>query len=230
MADVKNPLPEDSLAYILTRKTQSKIIVREEQYLPLPDYVFCDFDGAWILRFRGRKKRVLVPLEGCKYIVKLLSHPNEPVDYSELILTNPIDERKAIDGDEMMATMTVGKSASYDPTMDQQSLQQSYKEMQRLKAICEDDAITEIEKQEAQKEYDRVNKILMSSVKKGGKARNLNRDQKKKQDLVRRAFSTVIKKIKSFEPEMAEHLKKNISFGSVPIYKCSDPTIKWKTS
>lgn len=212
MADVKNPLPEDSLAYILTRKTQSKIVVTEEQPLSLPDYVFCDFGGAWILRFKGREKRFLVPLEGCRYIVKLLSHPNEPVDYSELILTNHIDENKAIDGDEMMATMTVGKTEAYDPVMDKKSLQQIYKRMKELKGILEDASSTAIEKKEAQDEYDNIEKIVRASLKKGGKARNLNLDQKRKQDSVRRAFNTVIKNIKSFEPEMAEHLKKSITF------------------
>lgn len=64
--------------------------------------------------------------------MKLLSHPNEPVDYSELILTNHIDENKAIDGDEMMATMTVGKTEAYDPVMDKKSLQQIYKKNKRI--------------------------------------------------------------------------------------------------
>ncbi len=233
MSDINNPLPEDCLLYILTRVHQSSVLVKKVQteIIPLPDYMFCQKGAMWHVRFDGGAKEQFLPhLEGCNYIVKLLSNPNKTIEYSELLPCSPGDSNIHLDGDEI-AAMNVGKSESYIESIDFKAKQAYYRKREELgKQLQNHEYSCDTEREEMQAEYDKIGAELSSSLKKGGKARNLNKNEKLKQDAVSRACRTVFKKIAKFNPAMAEHLKNNISFGANPIYKCPNESIIWHTS
>ncbi len=229
LSDPDNPLPDDCLTYLLTRKNQSRVVEVKQVPVPLPDYVFRRRGDAWELRFNGGDDNILTHAEGCDAIRLLLSNPCKEFSIEDFIPKSAVDE-VLMDADERANLFERQNDEEFE-AISPEARDSVRAKLRELKADLEaDDFFDEAEKEKAQEEYDKIVKYLSASLNKNGKPRKLNIMGKRKYDKVYRSVHNVIKKIRKFDEPMAEHLKKYISFGNAPVYRCPNQEIHWTVS
>ena len=197
--------------------------------VPLPDYVFRRRGDAWELRFNGGEDNILTHAEGCDAIRLLLSNPCKDFSIEDFIPKSAVDET-LMDANEKANLIERQNDEEFE-TISLEARDSVRAKLRELKADLEaDDFFDEAEKAKAQEEYDKIVKYLSASLNKNGKPRKLNIMGKRKYDKVYRSVHNVIKKIRKFDEPMAEHLKKYISFGNAPVYRCPNQEIHWTVS
>lgn len=230
--DLDNPLPDDCLLRLLHRKTQSSVI--ETKFIPekKPDYMFIRKGNVWVIRYKGGEERYQPDLDGCNIIAKLLESPNTHIEYAELFPELfAHDDTQVVDGDELMNGMTVSNRENYIPVCDVKAIRAIKDRKEELNALLHTPDCPLEKREQYEEEIKKIDKYLSSSTKIGGKPRDANKTEKRKRDRCRSLVQSVIKAIKTFDPDCAEHLKDNISFGSAPMYTNQNPdVIKWKVS
>ena len=231
LSDIDNPLPDDCLLRLLTRKTQSKVIETKVVSEKLQNYMFVRRGNGWLIRFNGGEEKYQPHLDGCDIIARLLEAPNTYIDYYELFPGTLTDDEPFVDGDEMMDSMTISKRESYAPVSDEKAILAIKARINDLQLLMQDPGCPLDRKEEYEEETEKLTRHLNSIIGKGGKPRNVNKTEKRKRDRCRSLVKSVIDSIKVFDPNCAEHLKRNISYGTAPKYTNPNPeVIKWVVS
>lgn len=226
MADVNNPLPDDSLLYLLTRKTRSVIHEVKEVPKKLPAYCLIRCGAIWKLCFNGSSERLLPDLDGCTLLAKLLQNSNTPVSYETLFPSEIGAGSISIDGDDIMNNMTISDKENRIPVIDEKTKAFLIANISECQQEMDIETCPVDRKEELEDQIEKIQKYLKNATGRSGKIRDFSKNGKRKSDRCRSLINTLLKHIEKFDHECAEHLRKNISYGVAPVYKNPDG-IQW---
>lgn len=195
----------------------------------MAENMFRKSGGARELRYNGGERQTLMPTRGCIYLAKLLAQPNRLFDTEELA-PPAANDPKPINMEELLGQFESGNGSRQD-AIDQRTKEEVRKCFNEQKTRLQDakDCFDDDEMEAAQNELARISKYLNANMQKNGKARDLNKANRRPSQAVARDIRTVIKNIRAFNEPLAKHLKDSLTLGNNPIYAPTTYTV-WQVS
>jgi len=184
----------------------------------MAENMFRKSGGAWELRYNGGERQTLMPTRGCVYLAKLLAQPNRLFDTEELA-PPPANDRKQIDVEELLDRFEFGNGGRQN-AVDRRTIEavRKYYNEQKNRLQEAQECFDHNEEEDAQKHLDIASKYLNANLQKNGKARDLNKANRRPSQAIARDIKTVIKNIREFNEPLAKHLDDSLTLGITPIY------------
>jgi hypothetical protein len=174
----------------------------------------------WFVTYLGRT----VPLRdrvGHLYLQCLVQRPGEAVDAMALIALRSPSAGTAGGARRWDDGLVVRQGADLGTTIDERALavyKARHAEQAAEIAIAEQaNDLGRLEKLRA--EHELLGHEILAAVDKNGRLRQQKPDQTRARDSVQKAISDALHDIDEAFPELAEHLRKSMTFGSTPAYR-----------
>jgi hypothetical protein len=228
LSDPFDPLPDDCLTYILTRKTSSQSRIGAAE--PESDYEFKCRGEVWEIRFNGARSYLIKDSVGCPYIAKVLTSPNKYFDYEEILKTESPDYPDSDDWDDETESIHVTNHLSNEPAADKKSKAKLWERLQELDQTINDKSNLSEEIEVAEKEKEEIFKRLKRDYNKRGEPRIVSIENKRKHDSIQSAINSVLKRIAKYDPDLSKHIQGHLEyvFGAL-VYKYPGIPFKWDT-
>jgi len=183
----------------------------------VPNFFFRREGEVWRYRFDGNRTRTLLPSRGASYLHVLLSSPGTEFSVGKLVLEvakNPVQYH----------------FSSGDEVLDDEARHAIWSEYQDYARLIEDAEKHNREGEVAQLRKEQA-KLLSEMNKAGFKKtrKRLGDDTERHRKAVGMALKRVRDKIREFDEEFAEHLKRQVRTGRHPRYLAPDG-VEWITA
>ncbi len=200
------------------RQTASEESAPPVEQVQLGDYAFKQNGEAWSVRFNGSAPRILLPCKGAAYLSILLANPGEQFPVEKLYSAVAKQPKEFFLGDAGVETDDIGLGAyrlELDNLREQLAEAESNNDIGTIGKIQRDIGFYE--------------DALRAGSGLGGRLRKAKDDRDRIRKAVSNAIERARKKIHSFNPELATHLKSpNIRKGFKCLYQPISP-VKWDT-